>query len=131
VVVGLDEYDKPPEAFGKTQIIVSFKGTDFSLITLNDTLEKSIHYAYALGLQPKTAKVTDRSMTDEAAVALVHSIALEYEKQHQQREKQQHIQQEKEVKKYENKDVKHALKVVNSNIDRIEQLLFIGRGVLS
>jgi hypothetical protein len=112
-------------------MLIPYKGSDFSIITFTDTLEKSIRYAFSLGLQPKTAKMTDSSMTDEEIAALIQHIAGEYQEQHQQREKQQQLQQQKEVRKYENKDVKHALKVINSNIDRIEQLLFIGRGVLS
>jgi hypothetical protein len=131
VVVSLDEYDKPIEEFGKIRMIIPFKGSDFSVITFSDTLEKSVRYAFALGLQPKYVKMADNSMTDEEISALIGKIAKEYEQQQKQWEQQQTLSHQKEVKKYENKDIKHALKVINSNIDRIEQLLFIGKGILS
>ncbi|MDR2415532.1 MAG: hypothetical protein LBD75_02750 [Candidatus Peribacteria bacterium] len=131
VIVSLDVYEQPIETFGKIRMIIPFKGVDFSVITFSDTLEKSIRYAFALGLQPKHVEMTDNTMTDEEILALITKIAKEYEQQQKQWEQQQTLLQQKEIKKYENKDIKHALKVINSNIDRIEQLLFIGRGILS
>jgi soluble cytochrome b562 len=131
VIVSLDEYEKPIEEFGKIRMIIPFKESDFSVITFSDTLEKSIRYVFALGLHPKHVEIADNSMTDEEIAALVEKIAKEYEQQQKQWTQQQTLLQQKEIKKYENKDIKHALKVINSNIDRIDQLLFIGRGILS
>jgi hypothetical protein len=131
VIVSLDEYDKPIEGFGKIHIIISFKGIDLSIISFSDTVEKSIHYVFSLGLLPKHVEVTDKSISDEEISTLIETISKEYQQQQQQWKQQQQLSQQQELKKYENKDIKHALKVINSNIDRIDQLLFIGKGVLS
>ena len=112
-------------------MIIPFNGIDFSVITFTDTLEKSIRYVFSLGLVPKDVKVTDGTMSEQEIHDLIHSVAQEYEEQHKQWEEEQERIQQKENKKYENKDVQNALKVINSNIDRIDQILFIGRGVLS
>ncbi|MDR2189761.1 MAG: hypothetical protein LBP53_00785 [Candidatus Peribacteria bacterium] len=131
VVISLNEYEQPIEKFGKIHIIIPFNGIDFSVITFSDTLEKSLRYVFALGLQPKTVEMTDNTMTPEEITTLIRNIAKEYEEKRKQWEQQQSLLQQKEIKKYENKNIKHALKVINSNIDRIDQLLFIGKGILS
>ena len=67
----------------------------------------------------------------EQVTSLIQTVAAEYKKISDAFEKEQQWLAQKEKKKFENKDVKAALKVINSNIDRIDQLLFIGKGVLS
>ncbi|MDR0651396.1 MAG: hypothetical protein LBG59_08635 [Candidatus Peribacteria bacterium] len=131
VIISLDEYEKPVEEFGKIRMIIPFQGNDFSIITFSDTLEKSVRYAFALGLEVKHVEIADNLMTDKEISDLIERIAKEYQQQQKQWERQQTLLQQKEIKKYENKNIKSALKVINSNIDRIDQLLFIGRGILS
>jgi Rad3-related DNA helicase len=75
--------------------------------------------------------MTDASLSEEEIQQLIQDIGKEYETEHKQREIQQQIIQQKELKKYENKDIVHALKVINSNIDRMEQMMLIGKSILS
>ncbi|MDR2540758.1 MAG: hypothetical protein LBD11_03035 [Candidatus Peribacteria bacterium] len=130
VSVSLEEYDKPPEEFGKIHMTVSFKEKEFSIVTFSDTVEKSIRYVFSLGLVPKNVMVTDGSVPEEEIQQQIQTIAKEYEAEHKHREDLQEGIKEKELKKYENKDIQHALKVINSNIDRIDQILLIGRTIL-
>ncbi|MDR0859815.1 MAG: hypothetical protein LBO09_02275 [Candidatus Peribacteria bacterium] len=130
VSVSLEEYDKSPAEFGKIHLTVSFKEKDFSIVTFSDTVEKSIRYAFSLGLVPTNVVVTDGSVSEEEIQQQIESIAKEYEVEHKHREDVQAGIQQKELKKYENKDIEHALKVINSNIDRIDQMLLIGRTIL-
>ena len=108
-------------------MIVPFNGVDISVVTFTDTLEKSLRYVFSLGLVPREVEVTDGTMSKQEINALITSISQEYEQEHKHWEEEQEMLQQKEDKKYENKDVKNALKVINSNVDRIDQILFIGR----
>jgi hypothetical protein len=82
-------------------------------------------------LVPQNVVVSDGSFSEEEIQQLIQKIAKEYETEHKQWETQQQVLQQKELKKYENKDIKQALKVINSNIDRIDQMLLIGKSILS
>ena len=130
VVVSLEEYEKAPEEFGKISMIIPFDTVNISVITYTDTVEKSLRYAFALGLVPSNVKVSDGSVSEQEILALIAGISKEYEQKRKEWEQTQAEIQKQEVKKYENKDIKNALKVINSNIDRIDQMLFIGKGIL-
>ncbi|GHW02331.1 hypothetical protein AGMMS50249_1170 [candidate division SR1 bacterium] len=131
IILSLDEYTKPALEFGKFEIILPYQEQEIHVITYSDTLEKSIRQMFDMGLKPQNAIVSDHSMTQEQIDKMIQDIQKEIDEKHAEIAKEQEESRKKEVKKYEDKAIKDALKIINNNIDRINQILFIGTNILS
>jgi hypothetical protein len=94
-------------------------------------LEKALRFLFSLGLAPKEANFLDTPVPKTLIESLIKKISLEYQESRELREKQQEQQLQKEKKRYEDTNVNQALKVINNNIDRITQLLKVGKGILT
>lgn len=131
VILSLDEYKKPTSDFWKYEMIIPFFDKDFPIITYSDTLEKSLREAFDMWLEPKNVIVSDWSLTQAEIDNLMHQIKSEVEERHLEELKAKEEQTKKEIKKFENKDLKDWLKVINNNIDRINQIMFIWTNILT
>lgn len=131
VVVSLEEYEQQPQEFGNIQVLLSFKEQKFTIILKGTSLKEPLYFLFSLELIPEEINFISNPLPKEQIASLIKKVAADHEKQYIEREKEQQRLAQKEQRKFENKDVKEALKVINNNIDRIDQLLFIGKGVLS
>jgi hypothetical protein len=114
--------------------------SDFSLILslkqfegeeTGNPLEKALRFLFSLGLSPKTANFLDTPVPKSLVETLIKKISAEYQESRELREKQKEKQLQKEQQRYEDTNVKQALKVINNNIDRIDQILTVGKGILT
>lgn len=129
LIFSLEPYDKPTSEFGKYEILVPFKDKEYPIITYTDTFEKSIRQLFQLGLKPKRANIADGSMTQEHIVAMIQAVEGEMQVEQQRQEALAQENQKKSTDAYGDKNIKAALKIINDNIDRIEQLLTLGANV--
>jgi hypothetical protein len=84
-----------------------------------------------VGIYPKDINFLKDPIQDKESQNLIAKISSEYQQESSLREEILQKSSVKEAKKYENTDVQQALKVVNSNIDRIDQLLLVGKEIIS
>jgi uncharacterized FlaG/YvyC family protein len=66
-------------------------------------------------------------VADTVVADLIKKISLEYQESRALWEEQQQKKQQEEQKRYEDDNLRQALKVINTNVDRIVQLLEVGR----
>lgn len=133
VVVSLDKYEGKAESFGSIVLVVAFQNEEITLIVKGDSLKDTLSFFYSLDIFPISINFLDtqKALPAKQIEQLLQKVLSEHEEaSHVWAAQQQQIQQ-KEQKRYENKDVKEALKVINNTIDRVSQILLIGKGMLS
>lgn len=129
LILSLEIYEKPTSEFGKYEILVPFKEKEYPIVTYTDTFEKSIRQLFQLGLKPKRANIADGSMTQEHIVAMIQAVQEETKIEKDRQEVLTKEQEKKKTETYTDKSIKSALKIINDNIDRINQLLTLGANI--
>jgi hypothetical protein len=142
VVISLEEYPQSIEQFGTIQVKITVNKTDFFLVLslkqfegeasgMGNPLEKALRFLFSLGLSPSDADLLGAQLPKSLIDSLIKKISIEYKASRELWEKEQEQQVQREQKKYEDENIKQALKVINTNIDRIAQMLEVGKSILT
>lgn len=133
VVVSLEEYESSLESFGTIVLKSSFQDQEISLIVKWDSLKETLSFFFSLDLFPFSINFIDpqKALPPEQIEHLLQMVLSEHEEASQIWAEQQQKIQQKEQKRYENKNIQEALKVINNALDRVSQILLIGRWILS
>ena len=133
VVVSLDEYEGSAESFGSITATVPSQTQEIIVVLKGDSLEDALSFLYSLELFPISINFLDiqRVLPDVQVAQLLKKVLSEHEEASHVWAAQQQQLQQKEQKRYENKNIKEALKVINHTVDRVSQILLIGKGMLS
>ena len=123
VIVSLNELKENPEDFGTIKMSVLYNNVEIEILMKWEDLSETLYSMMFLGLNPKSANyITDPIPEDEMnsiisdTISKIHAIDKEI-----QEKKEMEIQ--KEQKKYEEAAIWDSLKVINTEIDRIEQVI--------
>ena len=141
VVISITPYEGAIQEFGKIRATITMENSDLFLIPPQKQfegdreggkpLEEALRFLFSLGLVPKEANFLDTPAPTALVESLIEKITLEYQEFREHLEKEQEEQLQKQKKMYEDSNMKHALKVINTNIDRAMQILEVGKEILT
>lgn len=130
VIISLLEYKEAPEKFGRVFLIFAYNQKEIKIISTWDDLRERLYFFMFLNLSVKFINFFDKPIPEYQMQDLIKEVLIWIKKTNEEIAQEKAAAIEKETKKYEETWLKEWLKVINTNIDRINQILRAGQGIL-
>jgi len=131
VIVSISQYDWEAKDFGNIMLAVGYKNAEIQIIFPWEDLEERLYFFASLGLAPQVFNFMDNPIPEFQMKDMIKNVFIKIKEESQQLQAQQEQIQLAETKKYEERWMQDWLKSLNDNIDRMEQVLKVGIGILS
>ena len=123
VVVSLEEFKEDPSSFGNIKMVALYNDSEIEVFMKWENLSDSLYFLASLWLKPKDINFIDNPVNESEVRKLVDSTVQRIKEEDEIIQKQKDIETIKEQKKYEEKSIWEWLKAINTEIDRIWQIL--------
>jgi len=123
VIVSINEFKEDPETFWNIKVSTDFNGSDVEIFMQGEDLWERLYFIIFLWITPTKANYIKNPISEEEVNQLIESNTLKIQEEDEKVRKQQELAELKEQKKYEESSIAEWLKIINSNIDHIEQLI--------
>lgn len=123
VIVSINEFKEEPETFWNIKVSTDFNGNDIDIYMQWEDIWERLYFIIFLWITPTKANYIKDPISEEEINQLIESNTLKIKAEDEVVRKQQELAELKEQKKYEESSIAEWLKIINSNIDHIEQLL--------
>ena len=130
VIVSLTEYKEDPLSFWNIIVNLNYNWSNIQLITQWEDLSESTLFIVSMWLIPWTINFVDKPIPEDQVKDIINTALSKAKEEDKKVKEQAEIEELKEKKKYEEAWIKEWLKIINSNIDRIEQVIKAGQWVL-
>ncbi len=130
VIVSLNEFKENPKDFGALKMSVSYSNAVIDIFMPWEDLGESLYSMMFLGLNPTFANYLSDPIPEEEMNDIIASTSAKIHTVNQEIQEKKEIEEKKEQEKYEEAMIKDSLKVVNAEIDRIEQVIKAGDWVI-
>lgn len=131
VIVSIREYKEDSKSFWNVSILVSYENTDIQILTTWDNLQDVTYFFVSLWLSPYSVNFIDNPIPDWEAKAIIDSALSKIQEENEKVKKEKEEKEEREKKKYSEDAIEDSLKIVNFEIDHIEQILKAWSWILS
>ena len=123
VIVSINEFKEDSETFWNIKVSTDFNGSDVEIFMQGEDLWERLYFIIFLWITPTKANYIKNPISEEEVNQLIESNTLKIQEEDEKVRKQQELAELKEQKKYEESSIAEWLKIINSNIDHIEQLI--------
>ena len=130
VIVSLNEFKENPEDFGNLKMSVLYNDAEIDIFMAWEDLSEALHSMMFLGLNPKFANYKNDPIPDDEMNELINSTISKINAINKEIQEKKEIEEKKEQKKYEEAAIGDSLKIINTEIDRIEQVIKAWEGVI-
>jgi len=131
VIVSIEEFKDEPEKFWNIKVSITFENTEILVFLNGEDLWERLYFISFLWLNPVSANYIDKPISEDEVKKIISSILVKIKEENETIKRQQEIQELEEQKKYEESWIKEWLKIINKNIDHIEQLMKAWKWVIS
>ena len=131
VVVSLTEYKEEPEAFWNVLIHLIYNEAEILLLSKGDDLWESIYFFMFLWLNLEKINFIKNPISEDDVKKIIDSTLIKINEENKKFQEQQKLEEVKERKKYEESSIKDWLRIINLNIDHIEQVLKAWKWIIS
>ena len=131
VIVSIVEYKEDPNVFWNIAVNLVYNWSEIQLITQGEDLSQSILFFVSLWLRPLVVNFLDNPIPEDQMKDMINSTVLSIEEEDKKIKQQEEFEELQERKKYEESSIKDWLKLINSDIDHIEQVIKAGQWILS
>ncbi len=131
VIVSLTEYKEDPKPFWNITMSVLYDNTEIQLLMPWEDLAERVYFVSFLWLAPQIANFVDNPIPDLQMKELIKSTFLKIKEENEKIKQEEEEEVLREQKKYEESNIKDWLRIINDNIDRIEQVIKAWQWVLS
>lgn len=131
VIVSIVEYKEDPNVFWNIAVNLVYNWSEIQLITQGEDLSQSILFFVSLWLRPLVVNFLDNPIPEDQMKDMISSTVLSVEEEDKKIKQQEEFEELQERKKYEESSIKDWLKLINSDIDHIEQVIKAGQWILS
>ena len=131
VIVSLTEYKDNVEDFWNITMSVMYNNTEVQFLMPWEDLTERLYFVAYLWLAPQIVNFVDKPIPEVQMADLIKSTFLRIKEENEKIKQKKQEEIVKEQKKYEEASIKDALKIVNTNIDRIQQVMKSWEWVLS
>lgn len=130
VIVSLVEYKEDPKSFWNVIVNLDYSWSNIQLIIKWEDLSESTLFIVSLWLNPVSINFVDNPIPEEQVKDIINTAISKVREEDKKVKEQAELEEQKEKKKYEESWIKDWLKIINSNIDRIEQVVKAGQWIL-
>lgn len=123
VIVSLSEFKEKPEDFGTIKMSVLYNNAEIEILMKWEDLSEALYSMMFLGLNPKSANYLDDPVPEDEMNSIIASTNSKIHAVNQEIQERKEMEEKKEQKKYEEAAIWDSLKIVNAEIDRIEQVI--------
>ena len=131
VIVSINEFKDDPYSFWNIDISLIYDWAEIQIIAKWENLSESMLFFISLWLRPTKLNYIDKPISEDEMKSMLNSTILTVKEEDEEIKKQEDIELLKEKKKYEESSIKDWIRIINSNIDHIEQVLKAGQWILS
>ena len=131
VIVSINEYKEEPKNFWNILLNLTYNSSNLQILTQWEDLYKSAVFFVSLWLIPSSINFIDNPIADDQMLKMINSAISVVEEEDKKIKQQEEIEEYKEKQKYQERWIDDWLRILNFNIDRIEQILKIGIWILS
>ncbi len=130
VIVSLVEYKEDPKSFWNIIVNLDYSWSNVQLTIKWEDLSESTLFIVSLWLNPVSINFVDNPVPEEQVKDIINTATSKVKEEDKKVKEQAELEEQKEKKKYEESWIKDWLKIINSNIDRIEQVVKAGQWIL-
>lgn len=131
VIVSLSEFKEDPLKFWNIIVNIDYSWSNIQLTIKWEDLSESTLFIISLWLNPVSINYSDNPIPEEQVKDIINTALSKVKEEDKKAKEQAEMEELKEKKKYEESWIEDWLKIINSNIDRIEQVVKAGQWVLS
>lgn len=131
VIVSLIGYKEDPLKFWNIIVILDHNWSKIQLTLKWEDLAESTLFIISLWLTPANINFLDNPLPEEQVNDIINTAISKVKEDDKKIKEQAEMEELKEKKKYEESGIEDWLKIINSNIDRIEQVVKAGKWILS
>lgn len=130
VIVSLNEFKGDPESFGDIKMSIVYNNTEIEFFMAWKDLWEALYSMVFLWLSPKSANYKTDPIPEAEMNEMINSTYSKITQVNQEIEQQKELEEKKEQEKYKEAAIWDTLKVINAEIDRIEQVIKAWKGVI-
>ena len=123
VIVSISEFKEDPESFWNIIAEVSYNDTIIKLVTQWEDLSERTYFIINSWITPFRVNFVDNPIPEDQMKDIIDSTLSVIKEEDEKIKKDKELEELKEQQKYEETWIKDWLKIINSNIDHIEQLM--------
>ena len=123
VIVSLNEFKEDPKDFSEIKMSVLYNNTEIGLLMKWESLEETLYSMMFLWLDPKFANYVNDPIPEEEMNSIIASTIAKIHAINQEIKEKKEMEEQREKKKYEESAISDSLKIINAEIDRIEQVI--------
>ena len=131
VILSLTEFKEDPLKFWNIIVNLNYNWSNIQLTIKWEDLSESALFLVSLWLNLVSINFVDNPIPEEQIKDIINTAVSKIKEESKKLKEQAKIEEEKEKKKYEESWIKDWLNIINTNIDRIEQVLKAGDWILS
>lgn len=123
VIVSLNEVKENPESFGDIKMSILYNNTEIEILMAWEDLWEVLYTMMFLGLSPKSANYKEDPIPEDEMNELIKTTDSKIHAVNEEIQVKKELAEKKEKEKYEETAIGDSLKVINTEIDRIEQVI--------
>ena len=123
VIVSLNEFKEDPKGFSEIKMSVLYNNTEIEFLMKWESLEETLYSMMFLWLDPKFANYVNDPVPEEEMNSIIASTIAKIHAVNQEIKEKKEMEKQREQKKYEESAISDSLKIINAEIDRIEQVI--------
>ena len=123
VIVSLNEFKEDPKDFSEIKMSVLYNNTEIEFLMKWESLEETLYSMMFLWLDPKFANYVNDPIPEEEMNSIIASTIAKIHAINQEIKEKKEMEEQREQKKYEESAIADSLKIINAEIDRIEQVI--------
>ena len=131
VIVSIVEYKEDPNSFWNIIIDVTYNDAEIRLIIKWEDLSETTYFITYLWITPIRINFVENPIPDEQMKEMINSTLARIKEENEKVKREKELEELNEQKKYEETWIKDWLKIINRNIDHIEQLIKAWKGIIS
>ena len=131
VIVSLLEYKDNPKNFWNVTMSLMYNNAEVQLLMPWEDLSERLYFVAYLWLAPQIVNFVDKPIPEVQMTDLIKSTFIRIKEESEKIKQQAEAEIIKEKKKYQESNIGDALKIINTNIDRIQQVMKAWNWILS
>jgi len=123
VIVSINEFKEDPNSFWNIIVKIAYNNSEVLLVCKWEDLKEMMYFVAQLWLEPTYINFVNKPVPEQQMKDMLKLTFSKIKEENEKIKQQQKSEELKEKKKYEESWIKDWLRIINSNIDHIEQVM--------
>ncbi len=123
VIVSITEFKDDPESFWNIILELTYDNNQIKIFTKWEDLWERMHFFIYSWIVPSHVNFVNNPIPEDQMKNLIDSTLAKIKEEDEKLKREKELAEMEEQKKYEETWIKDWLKIINSNIDHIEQII--------